>query len=187
MQNLKIACVGDLSVGKTCMLISYTTNAYITEYIPTVFDNYTVMVLVNGQPIKLGLWDCSGGEHYERLRPLIYPKTDVVMVCFSLVCRKSFENVLTKWVPEVRHHIPTARIVLVGTKRDLRDEGGYREDESVHHIGGSLLADEINADGYVECSSFSQEGLKEVFDTSIMCGIPSDKKNGIICNRCILS
>eukprot|EP01083_Nonionella_stella_P070950 190180_1 len=184
MHNMKCVAVGDGAVGKTCLLISYTTNAFPEEYIPTVFDNYTASVMVDGKPICLGLWDTAGQQDYDRLRPLSYPQTDVFLVCYSIISRTSFENVKVKWIPEIKHHCPDAPFILVGTKADLRHDDSIRQ--RVTHIteieDGEKLAKQVGAIKYAECSALTQEGLKEVFDGAIRAALnPKNSKSNRRC------
>ncbi|MFQ6638240.1 hypothetical protein Gotur_013774 [Gossypium turneri] len=155
---IKCVTVGDGAVGKTCMLICYTSNKFPTDYIPTVFDNFSANVVVEGTTVNLGLWDTAGinstltfyalssmfkapiysqygiefshqrQEDYNRLRPLSYRGADVFVLAFSLVSRASYENVLKKWIPELQHYAPGVPVVLVGTKLDLREDKHYLAD-----------------------------------------------------------
>jgi len=178
MMNIKCVTVGDGAVGKTCMLISYTTNSFrADEYIPTVFDNYMANVLVDGKLISLGLWDTAGQEDYDRLRPLSYPGTDVFLACFSTISASSFANIKEKWVPEIMHNCPAAPVILVGTKTDLRETQQFRH-QAISTEQGQKLCKEIDAACYCECSALTQDGLKEVFDSAIRSVLSPKKKKG---------
>ncbi|KAG2470267.1 CHD4 protein, partial [Polypterus senegalus] len=163
MQTIKCVVVGDGAVGKTCLLISYTTNKFPSEYVPTVFDNYAVTVMIGGEPYTLGLFDTAGQEDYDRLRPLSYPQTDVFLVCFSVVSPSSFENVREKWVPEISHHCPRTPFLLVGTQVDLRDDPSIVEklaknkQRPLSPEVAEKLARDLRAVKYVECSALTQE------------------------------
>lgn len=182
MQTIKCVVVGDGAVGKTCLLISYTTNKFPSEYVPTVFDNYAVTVMIGGEPYTLGLFDTAGQEDYDRLRPLSYPQTDVFLVCFSVVSPASFENVKEKWVPEITHHCPKTPFLLVGTQCDLRNDQTTIEklqrnkqkpisQEQADKLVKELQHGKASVMKYIECSALTQTNLKLVFDEAILAAL----------------
>uniref|UniRef100_UPI00358EF92E rho-related GTP-binding protein RhoU-like n=1 Tax=Myxine glutinosa TaxID=7769 RepID=UPI00358EF92E len=176
-RQLKCVLVGDGAVGKTSLVVSYTTNGYPTEYVPTALDNYSASVNVDGTPVRLQLCDLAGQDDFDKLRPLCYPNTDVFLLCFSVVNPSSFQNVTEKWVPEIRRHCPRAPIVLVGTQCDLRSdvhvliELNRARERPVSEVAAGLCAEKAGAVDYVECSALTQKNLKEVFDSAILAAV----------------
>jgi len=173
-QDIKIMVVGDGNVGKTCLLISYTTNSFPNEYVPTVFDNYNANTIIDNTPVNLGLWDTAGSDAYDTLRPLSYPGTDVFIICFSIFNPSSFENVEKKWFPEIVQHMDTKPpLILVGTKCDLRNKQQAVDtlkatgEEPISYEMGVEKKTLIGASKYLECSALTQEGLSAVFDEAV--------------------
>ncbi|XP_041035134.1 ras homolog family member Ub [Carcharodon carcharias] len=174
---LKCVLLGDGAVGKTSLVVSYSTNGYPTKYVPTAFDDFSAVVQVDGTPIRLQLCDTAGQDEFDKLRHFCYHKTDAFLLCFSVVSPSSFQNVMEKWMPEIRHHCPAAPVVLVGTQCDLRGdvkvliELAKCKEKPVPPEAARALAEKIGAVAYVECSSLTQKNLKEVFDMAILCGL----------------
>lgn len=170
---MKLVVVGDGAVGKTSMLLCYTTNTFPTDYMATVFDNYAVNVPYRERTVNLSLWDTAGQDEYKQFRPLSYDQADGFIVAFSLVDRESFEHVASRWIKEVRLETkgkgkkPRAPVILVGTKLDLRVKGGRPGADVVTTEMGEKMARKCGAAAYVECSALTQDNLKKVFDVAV--------------------
>src|ERR1044071_7210439 len=93
----KIVVVGDGSCGKTSLINVYSRKDFPLSYMPTVFESNLITTnYVIGKrqyTAELALWDTAGQEDYDRLRPLSYPDTDVVLICFSIEDPNSLDSV----------------------------------------------------------------------------------------------
>jgi len=177
-KSIKVVVVGDGAVGKTALLIYYTTKSFPHEYLPTVFDNYSCIEMFEQKPISIVLWDTAGQEDYDKLRPLSYPQTDVFLVCYSVISRDSFENIKSKWMKEIA---PIgAPFIIVGTKEDLRhDKKTLAEigpDNLVTFQEGLELAQELGAGAYMECSALSGSGINDIFQETIRQSLNKSQK-----------
>eukprot|EP01084_Bolivina_argentea_P291297 500628_1 len=179
MQHIKCVVVGDSAVGKTCLLIRYTTNQFPREYIPTVFDNYSANMMVDNKPIQLGLWDPHGSCGYDRLRPLSYPQTNIFLLCYSIISKSSMQNIISKWIPEIHHHVPHAPYIIVGTKIDLRNDATIKRKvgKIMTEDDGHLLAVENGAECYMECSALTGDNVDDVFIEGIRSVLVQHKLN----------
>lgn len=162
------------------------------SYVPTVFENYVTLVQFEGKTVELALWDTAGQEEYDRLRPLSYPESNVILIIFSVDFPTSLANVQDKvrktsqstrdgtrpltsrlqWHPEVAHFCEGTPLILVGTKTDLR-----RDEQTRRMLGaqgltpvsseqGAEVAKEIGAK-YIECSAKTGVGVQEVFHLAL--------------------
>lgn len=165
------------------MIMTITSKSFPCDFIPTVLDNSVTTVIVDDKSVQLDLWDTAGQEDYDKLRPLSYPQTDVFVICFSVASPSSFANVTSKWLPEMALHCPNTSFLLVGCKTDTRDETSIvqalarRNQTPVTFEEGTALARSIGACAYLESSSKTQKGLKEVFDEAARIVLSNDLAN----------
>ncbi|MBE7180114.1 MAG: GTP-binding protein [Terriglobus roseus] len=205
----KFVVVGDGGCGKTCLLISYsqgyfpevrfilfTIFALVAEsfvkmdstdwqqkYVPTVFENYITQTphAPSGKTVELALWDTAGQEEYDRLRPLSYPETDLVFVCFAIDCPNSLENVADKWHPEVLHFLPSTPVLLLGLKSDLRHKKTCIDLLKTQGLTpvtpeqGRAQAARMGA-RYMECSSKEMDGVEDIFDTAVSMAVAAEEE-----------
>jgi len=180
----KLVIVGDGACGKTCLLIVFSKGMFPEVYVPTVFENYVADVEVDGKKVELALWDTAGQEDYDRLRPLSYPDSHVILICFAIDSPDSLDNVQEKWISEVIHFCQGLPIILVACKKDLRTDPKTIQDlarmhqKPVTYEEGAGVAQKIGASFYVECSAKTGEGVREVFQRATRCALTSKRSGG---------
>ncbi|ODM89139.1 Ras-like GTP-binding protein Rho1 [Orchesella cincta] len=168
----KLVVVGDGGCGKTTLLSTFTRNLFPETYVPTEFDIYTTIVKVDGNQVELTIRDTSGQEDYDRLRPLSYPNSTAILVCFAVDAPDSLVNVAEKWSPEIQYHCRGIPVILVGNKVDLGDDSttiqelSKKQQESVAFGDGVWMAQKIGAQAYLECSVKRGERVQDLFETA---------------------
>ena len=171
--SIKLVVVGDGAVGKTSLLTVLKGEPFPERYVPTIFDNYTQDFVYNDKKHALHIWDTPGQDEFDRLRPLSYQDAKVILLCFELDKRSSFINILERWFNEVEYYCKEAKIILVGTKLDLRTNSK----DSVTDAEALEFCAKKNFAGYIATSAKNGTGISEIFPKVIDCALEKKKKS----------
>ena len=147
--------------------------------------------------IELGFWDTANGEDEDRLRPLSYFDSGIIVICFAVDDPMSLQNVTTRWHPEIAHWSPGVPILLLGCKADLRRVECSEGDVASNRDKGEMVtmeqarnvADAIGAVQYLECSALLDEkvqaSVKDFLDISAQIATSwNPKKRASHRNKC---
>ena len=174
--DIKCVVVGNHGAGKTCALISLTTDFQLAWgpelYVPTLMHDFKKRGELEDTPFCVEFWDTKGLEEYSRLRPLAYPGSHVFLLFFDITDSKErFEGIFSFWWPEIRRFSSDVPIILVGSKIDLRDNG-----TTISTVEGEAMAKRIGAAQYMELSSLQDTGLSELFEAVASIGYHYTRK-----------
>ena len=181
----KIVVVGDMYSGKSGLISAYCRDRFSKSYVPTVLRTCASNARVFGETVELIVVEVAGRDDYQKTRSCAYHKMDVVILCYSADNIESLQRIKDTWLPELKRHAPKVPYILVGTKKDVREDYAYQlevlkqnsingdtapcEDllqTVVPTHKGSEVAKDIGAAGFVECSAMYRDGTRKVFETA---------------------
>eukprot|EP00736_Rhodelphis_marinus_P009150 Rmarinus@m.4274 len=155
----KYIVIGDMGVGKSCLLYRFTEQKFLADAPHTIGVEFgTRVVEVCGTPIKLQVWDTAGQERFRAVTRSYYRGSAGVLLAYDITNRKSFLS-CQNWLTDARSLTNAmAVIILIGTKNDLAT-GVSRE---VSYEEAASFADEHGLI-FLETSAKTGNNVEEVF------------------------
>ncbi|MBD3406099.1 MAG: GTP-binding protein [Candidatus Lokiarchaeota archaeon] len=178
----KLVLIGDASVGKTSIRRRYMGSGFVAQHLATIgVDFAQKYVKVNDNTIRLVIWDLAGQEAYEKIRSYYYQGCSAVILVYSVVDRRSFDNA-SKWLVEAHKYIGSLPpSVVVGNKIDLREQKS-RHDIVTTDEGkkfASVFSDRMNIPVlFKETSALTGENIEDAFCdlTNLMIEVYKERK-----------
>lgn len=92
--SFKVLIVGDTKVGKTSMVMRYTSNKWLNSVKPTIGADFAVKVVQwsSSETVKLHLWDIAGQEHFRAMTRTYYRGASGCVVMFDVTNRDTYEH-----------------------------------------------------------------------------------------------
>ena len=162
LKAIKIALLGDSTVGKSTIVSKYLKLDYKDDLLATIgSDKYdSKFTLENGENIKLIIWDTAGQERFRSVALQALKAVQGIILVFDLTKRESFINI-NNWLETVKENLHNPNLILFGNKADIK-----KEDWKVTSEEAKNFAVKLNMK-YVETSAYTRQGLDEGFSTLI--------------------
>ena len=159
---IKIALLGDSSVGKTNLVLRYTENTFSLNVAQTVGYDYkskTIILKKLNKKAKLQIWDTAGQERFMALSKTVYQKVDGIILVYDISSLSSFQNLLN-WIKTIKEINDDLPIMIIGNKIDKEDE------RIITFEDGKQFADE-NKMNFFETSALKGYNVNEAFKSFV--------------------
>ncbi|MFW9958028.1 MAG: Rab family GTPase [Candidatus Odinarchaeota archaeon] len=176
----KVVLIGEGAVGKTSIRRNFLGKGFMSSHIATIgVDFAQKYVSVNQHTVRLVIWDLAGQTGFERVRKHYYQGCSALILVYSVVDRKTFENI-TWWLVEAfKYNQMIPPTAILANKIDLRsseinaDEVSTEEGLQFRDIFVRRL--EVPAI-FLETSAKTGENIQEAFTELTKILIDEDKK-----------
>ena len=177
-ESIKIVLLGETAVGKTSIIQRFITDSFNSNCISSLSAQFNSKTMeINGETLKIDIWDTAGQEKYRSLARIFYKDAKVIVFIYDITNKKTFEEIKNYWFPQTKDNCENNVIyALVGNKNDLYEK------EEVNEIDAINYAKEINA-VFTTASALSNVGINSLFETLGQKLINKDNNNNKIENK----
>eukprot|EP00792_Barthelona_sp_PAP020_P004109 TRINITY_DN1891_c0_g2_i1.p1 TRINITY_DN1891_c0_g2~~TRINITY_DN1891_c0_g2_i1.p1 ORF type:complete len:207 (-),score=62.01 TRINITY_DN1891_c0_g2_i1:73-663(-) len=153
-----IVTIGDSAVGKTSILRNFISSTFTAHHVPTVGVDFKYHDFnLNGQDVKLQIWDTAGQKKYQTITTAFYHGAHGIVVAYDVTRASTFENV-QNWLDAVEKHASeNVELLLIGNKTDLDKERQVTTEEGLEFATERGIS-------FIETSAQSGENVLKAFE-----------------------
>ena len=120
--NVRIALLGNSSVGKSSIIRRFVDNKFDDNYMSTLgVDYFDKKVIIKNKTINVQIQDTSGEERFRSIATSYYKNVDGIIFVFDVTNKESFKEGIKYWLTECDNQMGEYKRILVGNKIDLKD------------------------------------------------------------------
>ena len=120
--KLKLILLGESSVGKTSLLLSYTDNYFPKTHVTTIgVELKEKEIIYKDYQVTLQIWDTAGQERYRALAKSFFKGAQGILFVYDITSHKSFDQI-NKWIKDAQTHSSDFQSIIIGNKCDLKNK-----------------------------------------------------------------
>ena len=154
----KVLLLGDSGTGKSSLILRYTDNTFNGSLVSSIgVDFKLVKKEVDGNVIKIQIWDTAGHERFRSITTSYYRGADCILIVYDISDRSSFEHI-TEWLKQIERNANSNVLkILVGNKSDLSEERKVSQEEAQKYANEHLMP-------YLETSAKDGTNTEQIFE-----------------------
>lgn len=176
-RTVRCTLIGDGMVGKTCLAKVFSDKTFPDQYVATVQDSYSGQAWFGGDQYNISITDSAGEHEGSDVRRVSYGKSDVILLCYSVLDRESYASLRTHWSKEVGSLAKRCPVLVVALQTDKRASKHVTKEE------GRGMSKLIKANGFIECSSKNVNDVKDVFENVVRMCLRNRKRKANLLKR----